>query len=72
MSALAMKKNYQKQEIINDTNNEQISDSNAEGVDWSQFEWKTYDSRITVSLGEDCNIEDVSEGEIVLNERGIT
>jgi hypothetical protein len=68
MSALAMKKNHQKQEFIKDNHNEQTSDRNVEGVDWSQFEWKTYDSRITVSLGGDINIEDVSEGEIVLNE----
>lgn len=68
MSTLAMKKNHQKQEFIIDNYNDQTPDRNVEGVDWSQFEWKTYDSRITVSIGEDCNIEDVFEGEIVLNE----
>ena len=55
-------------EIISKTlDGRPVESRDAQGVDWSQFEWKTYETRITVSA-EDNKIEDVSEGEVVLNE----
>ena len=36
------------------------------GVSWSQFEWKTYDTQMTVSVGDTVNVERISEGENAL------
>lgn len=66
MSVAAMTKNQEKQEFIRSDQKPQIHQRSVEGVDWSQFDWKTYDSRITVST-EDNEVEDVYEGEIILN-----
>ena len=66
MSALAMSKNHERQENIGYDYNTYTPQKNVEGVEWSQFEWKTYESRITVSL-EDNTVGDVFEGEVILN-----
>lgn len=34
------------------------------GVSWSQFEWKTFDTQMKVSVGDTIKIEDISKGEI--------
>ena len=36
------------------------------GVSWSQFEWKTYDTQMTVSVEDTVNVEHISEGENAL------
>ena len=36
------------------------------GVSWSQFEWKTYDTLMTVSVEDTVNVEHISEGENAL------
>ena len=66
MSVQAMSKNQEKQGGMRSDYNTYTHQRNVEGVDWSQFEWKTYESRITVSL-EDNTVGDVFEGEIILN-----
>lgn len=66
MSVLAMSKNQEKQESIGSDYSTYTPQRNVEGVEWSQFEWKTYETRITVSL-QDKAVGDVSEGEIILN-----
>ena len=66
MSVLAMSKKQEKQEIIGSDYSTYTPQRNVEGVEWSQFEWKTYETRIMVSL-QDKAVGDVSEGEIILN-----
>ena len=41
--------------------------NNTNGVDWSQFEWKSYETQMSVSLGKDNKVEEISEGEIVIS-----
>lgn len=36
------------------------------GVSWLQFEWKTYDTQMTVSVEDTVNVEHISEGENAL------
>ena len=36
------------------------------GVSWSQFEWKTYDTQMKVSVEDTIKIEDISKGEIII------
>lgn len=36
-----------------------------DGVSWSQFEWKTYDTQMKISIGDTINIEDIFKGEII-------
>ena len=36
------------------------------GVSWSQFEWKTYDTQMAVSVDDTINVESISEGEHTL------
>lgn len=38
-----------------------------DGVSWSQFEWKTYETQMTISLGSTPFIQNISKGEVVLN-----
>ena len=37
-----------------------------DGVSWSQFEWKTYDTQMKVSVEDTIKIEDISKGEIII------
>lgn len=41
-------------------------DSTNGGVSWSQFEWKTYDTQMTVALADTAKVEDISMGESIL------
>ena len=43
------------------------NDESTSGVEWSQFEWKTYESQMTVSLGKSFDIQGISEGENIIN-----
>lgn len=36
------------------------------GVSWSQFEWKTYDTQMTVAFEATVKVEDISMGESIL------
>lgn len=36
------------------------------GVSWSQFEWKTFDTQMKVSVEDTIKIEDISKGEIII------
>lgn len=36
------------------------------GVDWSSFEWKSYETQLSVSLAAENSIQGVEEGEVVL------
>ena len=38
-----------------------------DGVSWSQFEWKTYDTQMEISIEDTIKIEDISKGEVILN-----
>lgn len=53
MSTAAMAKRHRKQEntktVENDVDRD-MTESKREGVEWSQFEWKTYETQMTVSL----------------------
>lgn len=41
--------------------------NNVQGVEWSQFEWKTYESQMTVSLEDTVEIQGISENSVTLN-----
>lgn len=41
-------------------------DSASGGVSWSQFEWKTYDTQMTVTLADTAKVGDISMGESIL------
>lgn len=70
MSTAAMSEQNAKQESIhmNKKSSDQKNETAVPGVEWSGFEWKTYESQMTVSLEGGADIQAVSEGEIVLNE----
>lgn len=36
-------------------------------MEWSQFEWKTYESQMTVSLEDTVEIQGISENSVTLN-----
>lgn len=36
------------------------------GVSWSQFEWKTYDTQMKISIEDTIKVEDISKGEIII------
>ncbi len=38
-----------------------------DGVSWSQFEWKTYDTQMKISVEDTIKVEDISNGEIVIS-----
>jgi len=37
------------------------------GVSWSQFEWKTYDTQMKISIEDTIKVEDISKGEIIIS-----
>ena len=37
------------------------------GVSWSQFEWKTYDTQMTVTFEDSAKVESISKGMNVIN-----
>lgn len=39
------------------------------GVSWSQFEWKTYDTQMKISIEDTIKIEDISKGEIIIRQK---
>lgn len=39
-----------------------------DGVSWSQFEWRTYDTQMAVAVDDTVIIEDISIGETIINE----
>lgn len=67
MSTATMAKQSDKQESIHRNESKADNEKAVPGVEWSQFEWKTYECRMTVSLADGAEIQGVSEGEIVLN-----
>ena len=42
-------------------------DHTGNGVSWSQFEWKTYDTQMTVTFGDSVKVESISKGMNVIN-----
>jgi len=72
-SVAMMAKQHKKQENETVYNSENVSDNGAaqengvEGVDWSSFDWKSYETKMNVSLSETPEIQAVSEGEIDIN-----
>lgn len=38
-----------------------------DGVSWSQFEWKTYDTQMKISVEDTIKVEDISKGEIIIS-----
>lgn len=39
-----------------------------QGVSWSEFEWKTYETQMEVSVKETVSVEAVTEGEVLLSQ----
>lgn len=65
MSIATMAKQSDKQESIQMNEDKSDNKKTVSGVEWSQFEWKTYESRVTVSLEGEASIQEVSKGEVV-------
>lgn len=65
MSTATMEKQSDKQESIHRNENKADNEKVVPGVEWSQFEWKRYESQMTVSLKDGAEIQGVSEGEIL-------
>ena len=42
-------------------------DHTGNGVSWSQFEWKTYDTQMTVTFEDSVKVESISKGMNVIN-----
>lgn len=54
-------------ESIDEEGTENISNETAQGVSWSDYEWKSYETQMTVLLEKTPVIEGVAEGEISLS-----
>lgn len=70
MSAAAMAKSHgehQSTKQVKSDRDDYVSEMKNDGVEWSQFEWKTYESQMTVSLNGESKIEDVSGACNVIN-----
>ena len=37
------------------------------GVSWTQFEWKTYDTQMKISIEDTIKVEDISKGKIIIS-----
>lgn len=69
-NAAATPKQHYKQVKIHkkeDIPNHYYKYNNVQGVEWSQFEWKTYESQMTVSLEDTVEIQGISENSVTLN-----
>ena len=69
MAAAAMSEKRAEQsgeESIHEKEENTVNET-AEGVSWSDFEWKSYETQMTVSMEKMPVIEGVEEGEISLN-----
>jgi hypothetical protein len=67
MSSASSTKQNNHQESMQQTEIKEKAESTS-GVEWSQFEWKTYESQMTVSLGKSVDIQGISEGENIIND----
>lgn len=53
--------------IIAEQPAEKHADHSSEGVSWSQFDWKGFDTQMTISFGDTIEIESISEGQKMLS-----
>lgn len=63
----ATAKQHNKQEKIyrkEDISNNHYKNNNVQGVEWSQFEWKTYETQMTVSMEDTVEIQGISENSV--------
>lgn len=70
MAAAAMSEKRAEQseiESINEEGAENISNETVKGVSWSDFDWKSYETRMTILMEKTPVIEGVAEGEISLS-----
>lgn len=67
MSSASSTKQNNHQESMQQTEIKE-KDESTSGVEWSQFDWKTYESQMTVSIGKSVDIQGISEGENNINE----
>lgn len=44
-----------------------IRTGSADGVSWSDFEWKTYETQMNITMDGGLKIMDITEGEVVVN-----
>ncbi len=68
MAAKAMAESQERQTEAETTGNEETSKSNAatQGVSWSDFEWKSYETQMHVTLDGTPSVTSVEKGEVVL------
>ena len=46
---------------------DKFTNNTGNGVSWSQFEWKTYDTQMTVTFEDSVKVESISKGMNVIN-----
>lgn len=65
-SASSTKQNNHQESMLQTEMKEK--DKNISGVEWSEFEWKTYETQMSVSIGKSVTIQGILEGENILNQ----
>ncbi len=68
MAAKAMAESQEKQAETQITGNEETSKSNTatQGVSWSDFEWKSYETQMSVTIDGTPSVTGVEKGEVIL------
>ena len=64
---LAVAKQQSEKESINQEGTENILNETVQGVSWSDFDWKSYETQMSILLEKIPVIEGVAEGEINLS-----
>lgn len=67
MSTAILSKHSDSPKPVADDSKDRTTAESLDGVDASQFEWKTYECQIDVTMDGSPRIENISEGEVVLN-----
>ena len=69
MALRIMSEGQEKQNGTEMASEEKSAEDNdiVQGVNWSDFEWKSYDTQMTVSMNGSPAVENIKEGEISLS-----
>lgn len=68
MAAKTIAKSQERQTETEVTGNEETSKSNvaSQGVSWSDFEWKSYETQISITIDGTPSVTSVEKGEVIL------
>ena len=68
MSTGAMSKHHNQQDSGEKVDTKTNIEEASKGVEWSQFEWNTYETQMTVSIADKTEVQGVSECSVTLKE----